>query len=66
LLPTIHCPARHVFGEVDSLVPIAAAEKISALNSDHQIMKLYSRAHLLHFPEEEFIHIANSFYTKYI
>lgn len=66
LLELIHCPAIHVLGAEDSLVPVSVAEKIQTLNSHHQVNVIENSGHLLHVPVKSLMPIFESFYTKNI
>jgi pimeloyl-ACP methyl ester esterase len=51
LLAAITCPALYIFGEKDSLVPVAAMERFQKIANEQQsVRSIPQRGHLLHYP----------------
>lgn len=64
LLPIIDCPVLQIFGENDTLVPVAAVKKIIALNTQHHIHCLQNTGHLLHTPAARLRPIISQFLSE--
>ncbi len=63
-LSQIQCPALHVFGQEDALVPVSAANAIALLNNQHQVQILPDRGHLLHVPPKPLVSVINQFLSE--
>lgn len=61
-LPTIECPALHIFGQQDVLVPESAVKKLAGVFSHrHRMQVLVNRGHLLHQPVVDITPLLNDF-----
>lgn len=53
VLTALKQPALHLFAEKDSLVPVAAAERLRELNPAHQVTVIAQAAHAVHWSKPE-------------
>lgn len=61
-LRDIRCPALHLFGQRDSLVPPSARNSLSSILPDHHRMQvLTNRGHILHQPVASLLPLLNDF-----
>jgi malonyl-CoA O-methyltransferase len=61
-LSSVQCPALHLLGQRDALVPESSAESlISMLPKHHSVQVLTNRGHCLHQPMEDISPVISGF-----
>lgn len=58
---TINCPALHVFGENDVLVPVSSSRAIQQLNLQHKVVSIENAGHCLHYPAQRVFPVVSNF-----
>jgi len=58
------CPALHVYGGKDNVVPIDAAKNIQQLNTDHEFAVIPDAGHCLMLPKQRLFNVIQPFLNK--
>lgn len=64
VIKNITCPALHIYGDKDNVVPVDVAKNIQELNTTHQVATLSGAGHLLMLPEQRLLDVLQPFFDR--
>jgi len=60
----VSCPALHIYGGKDNVVPIEAAKNIQELSPRHEVAVIPNAGHLLMLPKQRFLNVIEPFISQ--